>query len=499
MIALLAALTVPVAAPAPKPQPTADLTPIRITMIGGPSYGSGDRVRVRVETADDGYLVVLRVDTDGHIRVLFPIDPDLDPFVRGGKTYELRGRADRQTFLADDHNGTGVIYAAVSREPMRFGDYALGDHWDYDALRLRDSSDDVESDLSRIVARMTDNSHFDYDIVNYGVTGPYIAAVGGAYPTSYGSYYNGGYDPYWDCLSCRWGDRPFNFGLSFGFGGYNPYYNPWGYAGYDPFFYDPYYYGYYNYPGSYWRYPGQSYPITVVNLPRPHIPTTPYGFRSRVRPTIPGLGGNLAGPGRSSSLGGGSSAGRAPVPTAGTYAGDRSRQPAVRPPTRNAEPPASASPPPRVDRTPPSSGGSSSGGSSGSTGSRSRPRPGGGGGFDATTTPVGQRVAPVTIDRSVDNMPRPIYRDPPRQQSTPQTTRDNPRVEVPRPVYREPPRMERSSPPPQTREAPRVERSSPPPAPVVRSSPPPPPPAPARTGGGSSSAPRSRPGGGGHR
>lgn len=543
MFTLLAALVLPIQGPAANPALSVgavEPTPIRITMNNGSRFGSGDRVRVQVETTDDGYLVVLRVDTEGRIRVLFPIDPDLDPFVRGGRVYELRGRADRQTFLADEHNGTGVIYAAVSREPMKFRDYSAGDHWDYEVLRLSDRESDSEAELSRVVSRMTDNGRFDYDIVDYTVTGPYIASVGGAYPaTVYGSY--GGYDPYWNCLGCRWGYRPFGFGMSFGVGGrYSPFYDPWNYSSYyDPFFYDPYYYGYNSYRGgSYWRYPGQGLPYTVINLPRPRIPNTEYGLRSRVRPIIPVLGGDLTRQARTGAAGGRTAqGGNADRPTAGRYAGDRARQPATRPPSGSSEPTRSSSPPQRVDRTPPSSSGSgaASSGSSGSTGTRSRPRGGGdaqqvtsaparvdrpspsSGGFGSASSGssggAGTRARsrggdaqdvmptpPASINRRSDE-PRPVFREPPRQQPMTPMTRDNSRPDSPRPVYRDPPRMERSSPPQQSSPS-RVERSSPPQqsAPrVERSAPPPQQSAPARTSGGStSSPPRSRQGGGGH-
>src|SRR3989442_3330382 len=53
-------------------------------------FVQGDRARVNVKVAEDGYLVVLRADADGRIRVLFPLDPSDDPFVRGGSKIEVR-------------------------------------------------------------------------------------------------------------------------------------------------------------------------------------------------------------------------------------------------------------------------------------------------------------------------------------------------------------------------------------------------------------------------
>lgn len=499
MIALLASLLLPLSGTAGttpvKPVPSPVVPPVRINVIGGSRFGSGDRVRVQVETADDGYLVVLRVDTDGHIRVLFPIDPDLDPFVRGGKNYELRGRADRETFLADEHGGTGVIYAAVSREPMKFRDFSVGDHWDYDALRLQDSASDPESELSRFVARMTDNGHFDYDIVNYSVTGPYIASAGDAYAPVYNSY-GDQFDPYMNCLGCRWGYRPSGFGISLGFG--SGYYDPWGYNNYDPYYSpyysDPFYYGSYGYSGygyrgSNWRYPGQGRPITVINLPRPQIPSTAYGYRSRPRAPLPPLGsiGIPSRAGEAGTAGVGNRNGRDPVlPSPGTRVGDRSREPVVRtpPPPRTADPGRGSSQAPPAQRTPPASAGSSGQGTTGSTGTRSRPR-GGGGGNDfqaATVTNPGQRAP---IDR-VSEAARPVFREPPRpvnQAPVPTSPRSASREPAPRPVYREPPRVERMSPPP------RAERVSPPPR-VVHSSPPPAPKPPPASSGGSRARPR---------
>ena len=57
-------------------------------------FTSGDHARVYVQSAQDGHLVVLHADPDGRIRVLFPLDPRDDDFIRGGRKFELRGRAD---------------------------------------------------------------------------------------------------------------------------------------------------------------------------------------------------------------------------------------------------------------------------------------------------------------------------------------------------------------------------------------------------------------------
>src|SRR5213594_875398 len=77
-------------------------------------FDPGDRARVYVQSAQDGYLVVLHADPEGRIRVLFPLDPTDDDFVRGGKKFEVRGRSDRDAFQVEGDEGSGTVLAAVS-------------------------------------------------------------------------------------------------------------------------------------------------------------------------------------------------------------------------------------------------------------------------------------------------------------------------------------------------------------------------------------------------
>jgi hypothetical protein len=54
------------------------------------NYRRGDKAPVNIKLRDDGYLVVLPADADGRVRVLFPLDPGDDAFVRGGEAREIR-------------------------------------------------------------------------------------------------------------------------------------------------------------------------------------------------------------------------------------------------------------------------------------------------------------------------------------------------------------------------------------------------------------------------
>src|SRR5512132_3955812 len=96
---------------------------IQIWISNGRRFLPGDRAKVQVRTREDGYLVVFHADPDGTLRVLFPLDPGDDNFVRGGRKYEIRGRGGRESFDVDVSSGRGMVYAAVSRDPFRFDDY----------------------------------------------------------------------------------------------------------------------------------------------------------------------------------------------------------------------------------------------------------------------------------------------------------------------------------------------------------------------------------------
>lgn len=88
---------------APSPSSAVQDDPaVRITLNEAGRYERGDYARVKVRVEDDGYLVVLHADPDGRVRVLYPIDPDDDTWVRGRRSYELRDRGgDDRLFMVE--------------------------------------------------------------------------------------------------------------------------------------------------------------------------------------------------------------------------------------------------------------------------------------------------------------------------------------------------------------------------------------------------------------
>lgn len=387
MLSLLLALTAPLPTTVPTLaapfSATAERSAVRLRLNGG-DYWPGDRIKVEVEVAEDGYLVVFRVDADGLIRVLFPLDPDLDAFVQGGKRYELRGRGDRETFLADDQGGTGLIYAAVSREPMDLRRYAEGSHWDYVELKLQ--SDDPEAELSWFVRQFTSNAEFEYDVMGYRVYGPGGAGVTPVAVAGGGSYY----DPYYYGSSYGYPRTGLNISIGSQFGGYYPYYSPY----YDPWYgygYGSYGYGSYGYNG--YGYGGYGYSpyrhITVFPTRSHGVVSNPiYGVRSRPRAPLAGAGSFSDGVGTARIPSGG---GR----VSGGSGNDGNRDGVI---TSRPRAPQGEAQRPRSESGTPAAPGRSGGGSAGSAG-RSAPT--------STGRPTTPTPTPSPTDRGEGRSRRP--------------------------------------------------------------------------------------------
>jgi hypothetical protein len=152
----------------------------------------GERAKVYVETATDGYLLVLRVDTRGYIRVLFPLDPRDDAAVQGGHKVEVRSRGDRDAFTVGESRGAGMVIAVRADQPFNFAEFTTGQHWNAAAFAPDSTTQDPQAMVLGMVDQMTDG-HYDYDVVTYtvgaGGYGPRYAGWYGAWPGWYGYGY----------------------------------------------------------------------------------------------------------------------------------------------------------------------------------------------------------------------------------------------------------------------------------------------------------------------
>src|SRR5713226_5471216 len=231
LLPLLLSLAAPAPSAAAPTAPRSDDPPVKVWLDQG-NYRRADKAHVNIKLGEDGYLVVLRADANGRVRVLFPLDPADDAFVRGGRTIEVRGRGDREAFSIDEGEGSGLVLAARSVTPFKLDEFARGDHWDYRMLTARDAGDDKERALLDIVQRMVPDGHFDYDAVNYTVASPQ-------------AYHDGAYYPYSPSVGLGLGygfGGPRSFGFSLAFG--DPFFfRPFFFRArcFDPFFFDPFF------------------------------------------------------------------------------------------------------------------------------------------------------------------------------------------------------------------------------------------------------------------
>lgn len=207
LISLLLLASQPLAIPLAADRAAHSDPPVHVWFNSNGDYTYGERAKVYAKSAEDGYLVVLRADIDGRVKALFPVDPQDDQRIKGGKKYELKGRGGREAFVAEDTIGRGTVLAAYSRTPFRFDEFAKDGHWNTAALSgqgLEDAQADPEDRLRDVVQRMQpDGGHFDYDVATYVVAAP-PRYVGGLYSDPY--FYGG---PGW------WG---YGFGPRFGTG-----------------------------------------------------------------------------------------------------------------------------------------------------------------------------------------------------------------------------------------------------------------------------------------
>jgi len=177
MLAQLAALTLLASSGQPVGWPDASSrTRIEVwTNRGDDAYAGGQGARVFFRSEVDAYVTVLRVDTDGRVRVLFPLEPWEDTFARGGREYEIQGGYERDAFSIDDYPGVGYIFAVAAADPFVYDAFETGDHWDYRAIADGRVHGDPYVALTDLAQRIlpADYRDWDYDITPYYVNRHY--------------------------------------------------------------------------------------------------------------------------------------------------------------------------------------------------------------------------------------------------------------------------------------------------------------------------------------
>jgi len=230
----------------------------------------------------------LHADAEGRIRVLFPLDPTDDSFIRGGKKLEVRGRADRDAFQVEPNDGSGTVIAAVSPDAFKFDDFVRNDHWDFRALGSPSGAvrDDPLARMLDILQKISGDSagRFDYDYATYVVNSRGIASRygygGGFYPHFGLGYYNPFFDPFCADPFYGWSASCYAFGIGWGYGGGYRFGFGYGYPIFAP--YRPYR------PYIFTAIPGPRFAqprMVIPSRPSRYIPT-PVRPRDTVRPDV---------------------------------------------------------------------------------------------------------------------------------------------------------------------------------------------------------------------
>jgi hypothetical protein len=138
---------------------------------GEDPYASGQGVRVHFRAEQDAYVTIIRIDTDGRVRVLFPREPWEDNFVRGARDYEVQGRSYRDAFYIDDYPGVGYIFAIAAADRFAYDELERNDHWDYRVIANGRVHGDPYVAVTDLAQRMVPDGYsaWDYDGVSYYV------------------------------------------------------------------------------------------------------------------------------------------------------------------------------------------------------------------------------------------------------------------------------------------------------------------------------------------
>ena len=169
---LLSLVTTPIGSPSIQPV-SVDYRPrVEVwTDRGDSPYTSGQGVRTHFRADRDAFVTILRVDTDGRVRVLFPREPWEDNFARGGRDYEVQGGDDRDAFYIDDYPGVGYLFAVASADPFVYDGIQSRDHWDYRLIADGRVRGDPYVALTDLAQRIVPDGYndWDYDITPYYV------------------------------------------------------------------------------------------------------------------------------------------------------------------------------------------------------------------------------------------------------------------------------------------------------------------------------------------
>lgn len=135
------------------------------------SYSFGQRLRPHFSTEPGAYVTVIRVTTDGELRVMYPRRPSLQKQHVIGRSSDTRvPYSDSPAFSTYESGGTGFVFAIASNERFNYGYFTTTGEWSI--ARLANSGrygDPFEIVRMFVDQTLGDRSEFSMDYVAYEV------------------------------------------------------------------------------------------------------------------------------------------------------------------------------------------------------------------------------------------------------------------------------------------------------------------------------------------
>jgi len=186
------------------------------------SFRFGDRVRPFVASETGSYLTVIRVTTDGELRVLYPRRPsEQRPFEQARFVNDRLPYSGDQAFNLYESSGMGFIFAIASYRRFDYSYYSSGSQWSIARLATSRYGDPFAI-VSQFVSRtLPETADFSMDYVSYEVYS--TDRTRSRYANRYATYYGAG--DYFDLCLSSFGIGYSDFCRSYGIGYFGPGYH----------------------------------------------------------------------------------------------------------------------------------------------------------------------------------------------------------------------------------------------------------------------------------
>ncbi|HEX9691351.1 MAG TPA: DUF4384 domain-containing protein [Gemmatimonadales bacterium] len=147
---------------------------IHLTLTGPDVFVEETPVLASFTTSADAYVLILRIDTDGRLTFLYPIEPAGDTLIAAGVYPVVGSPASHATvsFVVDEYPGVGYLFGLASRDPLALEPFVRRATWNRHALfpggRVRGDPYVIFAEIAERVLP-EDYGDYGYDILPYTV------------------------------------------------------------------------------------------------------------------------------------------------------------------------------------------------------------------------------------------------------------------------------------------------------------------------------------------